>query len=383
MQKRISWRVELRMRRSALAKVRALTVFASPSGWSRKELSDHVADLAGRVVEAVRAAENEYGIGVWSIRIALPPLPAGVSPVKVASAVTEALDGTGVGLHATVHVADGDKRLPELVEALASYPTYASIAVRGDTVEAAHVVVRKLGLTDPLAATRVAVTLGGSTLTPYFPASVNWEHTPGVAVAMLYVREFRRSLTEGRPDYALEAVSRACDLAKDVSRRCGLSFLGVDLSLSPWMSDSVGELIEELSGGAGWGLTALKAILRANALVRSLRDALTSFGARTTGFNEVMLPVAEDDILKARVKNGTLRLNDLVMYTSVCVAGLDMVVLPESADESFIRSLLEAVGAIARARGKALGARLIVYPGVRPGDVVDLGRFGKTPVIEV
>ncbi|MCD6105872.1 MAG: DUF711 family protein, partial [Thermoplasmata archaeon] len=100
------------------------------------------------------------------------------------------------------------------------------------------------------------------------------------------------------------------------------------------------------------------------------------------GYNELMLPLAEDNVLKERGREG-LRATDLLRMTAACVAGLDMVVLPGDIDAGILKGLILDQYAIREVKGRPMGTRLIVYPGASVGDVVPLGIFGDVPVIGI
>lgn len=165
------------------------------------------------------------------------------------------------------------------------------------------------------------------------------------------------------------------DVGKEIAGELGVDYLGIDVSLSPWGEESVVNAIERIYRIRFGGPGTLSAIYRLN---KAIWEVSSQF--RVTGFNEVMLPLAEDEQLKARAREGLITFSKLVKYTMACVAGVDMVPIPSN-QLSLINGLINDLHAIASIKRRSIGLRLIPYPG---GETeVDLGDFGKTPVLDV
>jgi len=162
-----------------------------------------------------------------------------------------------------------------------------------------------------------------------------------------------------------------------VGEEVRVAFSGLDLSISPWMEESVVPLLEEVKGGPLGVPGNFYALYQLN---RALRGIGEEVGA--IGFNEVMLPLAEDEVLKERVEAGEIAFRDFLALVAVCVAGLDMVPIPSWTDDRAIAGVLRDLGAFRGLKGKTVGVRLIPV-GVEAGEEVDLGEFGKTPVLNV
>ncbi|MEM3980494.1 MAG: DUF711 family protein, partial [Ignisphaera sp.] len=99
---------------------------------------------------------------------------------------------------------------------------------------------------------------------------------------------------------------------------------------------------------------------------------------RSIGFNEVMLPVAEDDILNKRVEEGFIRLRDLINYSIVCVAGLDMVAIPKLLVD--IRRTAIDMLTVHKIKKRSVAMRIIPVD-QEPGTSIKLENFGTTYVI--
>ena len=222
---------------------------------------------------------------------------------------------------------------------------------------------------------RLGLSIGEPPQTPYFP--VNRPEERGFSVSLLYPKHLLDLLNFGHSlSEALKLIAEhTLELCRGLER--GLPFLGVDYSLSPWMDDSVVELIERVSGVEFGDPGTISAIVEVN---RAIRTAAHKYEG--IGFNEVMLPYAEDNRLKDLGRRGLLTLRDLMSYTVYCVAGLDMVLIPVSDGVKFADSMLRDLTETKALKGRCIGFRVLLADRP-PGLEVNLGEFGVTPVLRV
>ncbi|MFI5078878.1 MAG: DUF711 family protein, partial [Vicinamibacteria bacterium] len=79
--------------------------------------------------------------------------------------------------------------------------------------------------------------------------------------------------------------------------------------------------------------------------------------------------VLEDDVLAARASEGRFGVRELLLYSSVCGTGLDVVPIPGDASETSIARLLLDVAALSTRLDKPLSARLLLAPGLATGEM--------------
>jgi len=172
-------------------------------------------------------------------------------------------------------------------------------------------------------------------------------------------------------------------IGREVSRKLGISFGIVDLSLAPTsrVGDSVAEIIEEMGieTCGGWGTTLALAMLT-DACKKGGAMASSSVG----GLSGAFIPVSEDAEMTEAVRRGILNLEKLEAMTSVCSVGLDMIAIPGDTPAEIISSIIGDEVAIGVINNKTVGIRLIPVVGKKPGDeVVWGGLLGGTVVIHV
>lgn len=318
---------------------------------------------------------------VWTVRAVSPPAD------EAARALEVNLERYVEAFYEAARVVAGYVAFPLrsldpvlLVELMASYDrAYFSVTYAADQessiVKALRLIPEKVSIS---AGSRFAVAFGRIPVTAYFPVTTSREE--GVTLSLLYPNHLAERLERGEtlPDAIRSTVQDAYELAREALKASGvqLRLLGVDLSLSPWDRESVASLLEKLTGRRLFSPGTLGAIYYVSEALTSLAPA---FGG--VGFNEVMLPLAEDARLKELALAGELKLRDLIAASFACVAGLDMVPIPEAVEDTLLKGVMRDLAAAQAIKGKPLGLRLILVD-AEPGAEVDLGFFGKTPVLD-
>ena len=81
-----------------------------------------------------------------------------------------------------------------------------------------------------------------------------------------------------------------------------------------------------------------------------------------------MLPVLEDPVLATRAAEGRYSVRELLLYSSVCGTGLDVVPLAGDTSAKELAALIRDVAALSTKLHKPLSARLFLIPGKKTGD---------------
>ena len=344
-----------------------------------RDPEEAIVDYQHALLEARDKASAEAGVGIDTVRITLDKCSARQALQLVDSLqgrVEEALVSLG-----NFYINEMD--LEEAIARIAEEGFFASILLRGSWAEArkASRILHELADKDPSLATRIGVNvLGERILTPYYPLSSSPVHL-AMTTALTYpnylARAYAKDGLKGMEQAILEAAGTALRALKTASKVVGATPVGVDLSVAPWMEETSLGLVELIAGvrlpepGIAYGI----------GLVNRLLSKAASSLDEAVGFNEVQLPVAEDLKLKARVSELETTARDLARLAGVCLAGLDLVVVPADVDK--VAGLLLELKGYAMAKGRVLGARIIPVEDVEPGDKVYLDKFGETPVIAI
>ena len=349
-----------------MAIVRALTFFIPCKG--EMDYTD-LEKYYSRSMELL----NDTNINPWTIRFVFPPInKSGLNKLdshKI-DKIYSVFSSNDKYLVNALPIISNSMDIVRLGDLLSNYPKlYSTIYL--DNLDKLDGIIDYLYMRDyePDIYTRVSIAHYRFIETPYFPNTANIENRYGFSIALRYVDLFKKFL---KNDYTIfEYLSR---LKEKISGYSDL-FLGIDYSLSPWMDESVCNVIEEYSGIKLGDVGSYSGVFEIN---RKIRYIIEESGVEEFGYNEVMLPVGEDNLLKERVKEQSIKLETLIGLSSVCVAGLDMTAVPRI--KNLIIRILKDMDSIAHTKARSLGSRIIP---VNPGESkVYIKRFGEIPVIQ-
>ncbi len=172
-------------------------------------------------------------------------------------------------------------------------------------------------------------------------------------------------------------------VAQEASRRLGVPFGIIDLSLAPTpaIGDSVAEILEEigLERVGAPGTTAALAML--NDQVKKGGVMASSY---VGGLSGAFIPVSEDQGMIDAVTEGALTLEKLEAMTCVCSVGLDMIAIPGDTSPETIAGIIADEAAIGMINQKTTAVRVIPVIGKKVGDTVEFGGLlGYAPVMPV
>ncbi len=171
--------------------------------------------------------------------------------------------------------------------------------------------------------------------------------------------------------------------AKEASKRLGVPFGIVDLSLAPTpaVGDSIADIIHEMGmeyAGAP-GTTAALAIL--NDQVKKGGVMASSY---VGGLSGAFIPVTEDRSMAEAADIGALTLEKLEAMTCVCSVGLDMIAIPGDTPATTIAGIIADEMAIGMVNQKTTAVRLIPVIGKGVGDSAQFGGLlGEAKIMPV
>ena len=373
-----------------------------------------------RLVSEAQALSEELGVPIVNQRLSitpaawlLEPCPQDHAPLILARALDRAAAAAEVdflgGFGALVHkgATAADRRLMEALPAalgqtdrLCGFLNLASTAagMNLDAVARLGELLREMSRAAPrgIACAKFVAFANAPEDNPFMAGAF---HGPGEPDCALNVGisgpGVVRSVVERHPEADLTLLSeiirrtvfkitRAGELVgRELSRRLGVSFGVVDISLAPTtaVGDSVGRILEAM------GLERVGAPGTTCALAL-LIDAVKKGGAmasgRVGGLSGTFIPVSEDSAMTAAVEAGALGLEKLEAMTAVCSVGLDMFAVPGDTPAHTLAAVVADELAIGVVNHKTTGVRVIPVPGKGPGESVDFGGLlGRAPVMAV
>lgn len=382
---------------------------------------DKVTEKAGRLVTVAEQIEKEYGIPIINKRVSVTPISliggrySREDYVNFARSLDRAADTLGInfigGYGALVQkgFTEADKKLIDSIpEALAETGKVCSsvnvastkAGINMDAVAQMGRIIKKTAYL-----TRDKDCIGCAKLVVF--ANVP-EDNPFMAGAFHGAGEAECVINVGvsGPGVVSSAIERAgnCDfselaevikrtafkitrmgqlVAREASKRLGVPFGIVDLSLAPTpaVGDSVARILEDmgLQTCGGCGTTAALALLN---------DAVKKGGVMASshvgGLSGAFIPVSEDAGMIAAAGSGVLNIEKLEAMTAVCSVGLDMIAVPGDTDEDVISALIADEISIGVANTKTTAVRVIPAYGKKAGDSVSFGGLlGEAPVMRI
>lgn len=172
-------------------------------------------------------------------------------------------------------------------------------------------------------------------------------------------------------------------VAQEASRRLGVPFGIIDLSLAPTpaVGDSVGEVLEKigLDQVGAPGTTAALAML--NDQVKKGGIMASSY---VGGLSGAFIPVSEDANMIAAAKSDCLTIEKLEAMTCVCSVGLDMIAIPGNTSAATISGMIADESAIGMINQKTTAVRIIPVIGKGVGEMANFGGLmGYAPIMPV
>jgi len=227
---------------------------------------------------------------------------------------------------------------------------------------------------------RIGVSSNCKPYTPFFPFSYHHDQD-GFSLALEVLNLFYNVLEDNQNIQSNELRTKLVDalsaelsfmqeIGIELDKSTGLKFYGIDSSLAPFPdgSDSVARLMESL------GLDSLGSsgtLFFTSFVTNIINSAFEQSQALKVGFNGVMYSVLEDDYLALAIKNKKLSIDSLMLYSTVCGCGIDMVPVPGNIFLEEISSLIIDTAALSIALQKPLGTRILPIPGKNANELTD------------
>jgi uncharacterized protein len=353
----------------------------------------------------VRQRMKSAGYEVQTIRVAITPLIAGLDAgqrrmamhalekIDAAMVAADALLSVGPVLMADTFDPELGTWAAELVRRTqrASFSVMVSSPERGvhrQAIRSAAQVIDDLSRVDAsgMANFRFAAAASIPAGTPFFPAGYH-QGPDSLAIGLESAGLVQTALESAadpedaaaRLRQVMEAQLGPVDaLGAQTAGAEGVQYLGIDTSTAPGMDRSIGAAIESLIRRPFGQPSTLQACATITAVLKTL-------SVRSCGYCGLMLPVLEDPVLAKRAQERRYGIQELLLYSTVCGTGLDVVPIPGNTGVDGMARLISDVATLAVRLRKPLSARLFPVPGKAAGDTVrfDDPRLAECRVFEV
>jgi uncharacterized protein (UPF0210 family) len=379
---------------------RALRIRTITFGTTLSDLRD--LDTLERHINGLKRAQDRFnaeGYEVQTLRIALPPVIAGLNPIALEAALASLKQIDSLLLANSVIMSlgplltantDADGLVEWAIDlvretqsisfsAVVASPEYG-VHQHGARMSAQIMLAVAKTLPGGLANFRFAAAANIPAGTPFFP--VAWHNGPdsialGLEAAGLVEEAWALkpdiNVAEGEVkkvfDRALKPVEA---IAAQVARTEARAWLGIDSSPAPGMDRSIGAAIEKLLDAPFGTASTLNACATLTAAIKSL-------DVKLCGYSGLMLPVLEDPVLAQRASEQRFSVRDLLLYSSVCGTGLDVVPVPGNTSLQTLTGLITDVAALSCRLRKPLSMRLLLVPNKEAGELATFDSPLLTP----
>jgi uncharacterized protein (UPF0210 family) len=368
---------------SAKPKVRAITAFVSmtPANY-RQEVTQALGML-----RTAKAAYEQHGYTVETIRIVTQPFPALVKGMSQADALAflqkfdelaqkESFD-PNIG-PALMHDSDSLESIELLKQVLTKTKTLESSIIVADTdgihwksIGAAAGLVKYVEEHSErsqgnfnFTATAMLAPYG-----PFYPGAYHngpgGDFSIGLEGASIVQDVFKNASMADATEKLTAALSRysvECEnIAKEIAQKTGWKYRGLDPTPAPLADASIGAAIESLTHakfGSSGTLSAAAAITR----------AVKAVPVQQIGYSGLMVPILEDSRLAQRWSERTFNVDDVLAYSAVCGTGLDTIPLPGDVTQEQLARMIGDMASLAWKWKKPLSARLQPITGKKAGD---------------
>ncbi len=378
---------------------------------------DKVCRRAEKLVETGCTIEREFGIPIVNKRVSVTPISLVAASclaedyTPLALALDRAAKAVGVnfigGFSALAHkgFTESDLRLIRSIpraltetDLVCGSVNVASTraGINMDAVALMGRIIRETADLSPMGCAKLVVFANAVEDNPFMAGAFHGAGEPecviNVGVSGPGVVAHALKACGGQPfDVVAETIKRTAFkitrmgqlVAQEASRRLGVPFGVVDLSLAPTpaVGDSVAEILEimGLEQCGTHGTTAALALLN---------DAVKKGGVMASshvgGLSGAFIPVSEDAGMIAAAEAGALSIDKLEAMTCVCSVGLDMIAVPGDTAAETLSAIIADEAAIGVVNNKTTAVRLIPAVGKGVGDRIDFGGLlGSAPVISL
>jgi len=193
-------------------------------------------------------------------------------------------------------------------------------------------IIKQLSEPDPFNNLNFCVSANVGPNFPFFPAAYHFSDKPAFSIALEMADEIIEVIekSNGIKEIQFNLLSRLNEIYNDITlvcekfgRKYDIEFKGLDLSPAPFPEEnkSIGTAIERL------GIEYFGAIGTLSG-VALIKNSIPLDKEKVIGFSGFFQPILEDYTLSKRLTEDKFNLDSLLLYSTMCGAGLDVIPLP-------------------------------------------------------
>ncbi len=228
---------------------------------------------------------------------------------------------------------------------------------------------------------KIGVSCNCSSNFPFFPFSYHGHTQNGFSLALELIPLFINTIKQ-YPNSSLLKIKEILiknlsselltinTLAKQIEQDTGFSYFGVDAAIAPFPNKehSIMNIFSLLDTKAFGDYSTL---FLTSFLTDIIKTSIKQTKIQSIGFNGVMFSILEDNGL-AESDSNLFSIDSLMLYSSVCGCGIDMVPVPENISINEIGKIILDVSALSIVLKKPLGVRLLPIPNKQAHEVTNI-----------
>ncbi|GAA5221259.1 DUF711 family protein [Membranihabitans marinus] len=219
---------------------------------------------------------------------------------------------------------------------------------------------------------KFAVTTSMPANCPFFPAAYHRgpkSFSLGFELAGLVEETLKNSDWDNAEKNLIDSINQFLlpieKLCLSYQQQSPWAYTGMDTSPAPGLNASIGQAIEHLSQKPFGESPTLSAC-------GIITGALKKLAIKSCGYSGLMLPVTEDLVLAQRGMENRYSLKELLLFSTVCGTGLDVIPIPGFTTSTAISHLYRDVATLSLKYGsKPLSVRLLPIAKAEVNDIVN------------
>ncbi|CAA6810256.1 MAG: Unknown protein [uncultured Sulfurovum sp.] len=228
---------------------------------------------------------------------------------------------------------------------------------------------------------RLGVSLNIEPNTPFFPFSYS-NKNDSFSIAIESTQSMLASIKHNFDDDYAELKKNIIDdlsndlvlidnLSRNLASKYDLAYHGQDISLSPYPDENISviEILNHL-GIDDFGSNGTQFLT--SYLTSILKDIIVKTKIKAIGFNGVMYSLLEDKLMCQAHNKKNFSIDSIILYSTVCGCGLDMVPLPGDVLKEEIASMILDVATTSIKLNKPLGVRVLPIQGKKEDEMTEL-----------
>lgn len=217
--------------------------------------------------------------------------------------------------------------------------------------------------------------------TPFFPFSYSNKEN-SFSLALETVEYLEHLIKENKSKdysmlnkYLVDELTKVLSLIEQVSidfqDKFSLKYNGMDISLAPYPEEDVSVIsLHKLLGLQEFGASGTQFFTAY--LTSVLKETIDKSKLKFVGFNGVMYSVLEDKLLCEANEKGLYTLDSLLLYSTVCGCGFDMIPLPGEISCEELYAMMLDIAVTSVKLNKPLGFRVLPIPNKYAGEETEL-----------